>query len=210
MARQAHRSNFVKSMARALVRASGWVLEGAPPERHKFVLVGAPHTSRWDLWVTLLFSSALGIRLHWLGRDTLFWWPNRVLLTFLGGIPIDREGGKDAVKQVAARFAATDDLVIAISPEGAKRRREYWRSGFWHIAREADVPIVLAALDWKNHRCILGPTIQPTTLEADMDRIRAALAGVTPRHPERFGPIRVRTEIGADEVIPPSEPESDS
>lgn len=182
-------------LAGALVRASGWKIEGELQVPRRCVLLCAPHTSMWDLWITVLFGSALGVRLHWLGKHTLFWWPNRLLLTAMGGIPINRHGGQDAVRQVAARFHEGHELVLAISPEGAKRHREHWRSGFWYIAREAEVPIVIASLDWRGRVCRVSAPFLPTTIEADMDHIRATLEGVMPKHPELFGPIRLRSEL---------------
>jgi 1-acyl-sn-glycerol-3-phosphate acyltransferase len=193
--RSSRRSRLVRQLARGVVRAVRWRLEGEIPEHTRCVLVCAPHTSWWDLWATVLFGAAAGVQVSWLGKHTLFWWPNRVLLEALGGIPIRRDGGDDTVKQVVARFAEGGDLVLAISPEGAKRRRPWWRSGFWYIARDANVPIVVASLDWKRRVCRLGPTIVPTNLQDDMETIRNALQDVTPRHPELFGPIRLKSEI---------------
>jgi 1-acyl-sn-glycerol-3-phosphate acyltransferase len=184
----------IRRLASVVLRALGWRIEGEMPRERKFVLVCAPHTSRWDLSLTLLAGTAAGVRVSWLGKHTLFWRPNGWLLTWLGGVPVDRVGGKDAVPQIARRFEEQDDLVLAISPEGAKRRQEYWRSGFWHVALAARVPLVVASLDWATRVCRVGPVIVPGDLEADMDRIREALAHVVPRHPERFGPVRLRAE----------------
>jgi 1-acyl-sn-glycerol-3-phosphate acyltransferase len=161
------------------------------PATHRFVVVCAPHTSRWDLWLTVLTGATFGLRVRWLGKHTLFWWPNRVLLGWLGGIPVDRSGGKDAVTTIAALFGETPSLALAISPEGAKRLQPHWRSGFWYVARAAGVPLVVASLDWGRKVARLGPVFEPTTLEAGMEVIRAALAHVVPRHPERFGPVQL-------------------
>jgi 1-acyl-sn-glycerol-3-phosphate acyltransferase len=192
------RSLLARRLAGVALRVLGWRIEGEMPAERRFVLVCAPHTSRWDLSLTLLAGTAAGIRVSWLGKHTLFWWPNRWLLAALGGVPVDRGGGRDAVPQIARRFAEQDDLVLAISPEGAKRRQEYWRSGFWYVAVAAGVPLVVASLDWSTRVCRVGPVIVPGDLRADMDRIREALAHVVPRHPERFGPVRVRAEEGGD------------
>lgn len=181
-------------MARTMLRALGWRIEGTMPEAHKFVLVCAPHTSRWDLWLTVLTATSAGVRVHWLGKHTLFWIPNGWLLKLLGGVPIDRDGGKDTVAQIARVFAERERLALAISPEGAKRWRSHWRSGFWYVARTAEVPLVVASLDWSTRVVRIGPVLQPTTLSADMEIIREALAHVVPRHPERFGPVRLLSE----------------
>ncbi len=188
------RSLLLRRLASVALRTLGWRIEGDMPPEKKFVLVCAPHTSRWDLSLTLLAGTASGITIHWLGKHTLFWGPNGWLLTWLGGVPVDRSGGKDAVPQIALRFAEREDLVLAISPEGAKRRQDYWRSGFWYVALAAQVPLVVASLDWATRICRVGPVIVPGDLKADMERIREALAHVVPRHPERFGPIRLRAE----------------
>lgn len=188
------RSPLTRGLASAALRALGWRLEGELPPVRKLVLVCAPHTSRWDLWLTLLAGTALGVKVRWVGKHTLFWRPNGWLLTWLGGIPIVRSGGNDTVSQLVRRFIERDELVLVISPEGATRRTPYWRSGFWHIANQADVPLVVASLDWATGVCRVGPVIEPGDIAADMDQIRAALAHVVPRHPERFGPVRLERE----------------
>jgi len=188
------RSPRTRRLAGQVLRALGWRLEGEMPTARKFVLVCAPHTSRWDLWLTLVAGAAAGVPISWLGKHTLFRGPFGWLLAWLGGVPVDRAGGNDAVLQLARWFAERDDLVLAISPEGAKRRQEHWRSGFWYLAREARVPIVTASLDWATGTCRIGPMFLASDLGADMDRIREELAHVVPRHPERFGPIRLLAE----------------
>jgi 1-acyl-sn-glycerol-3-phosphate acyltransferase len=188
------RRSLVRRLATLALRTLGWRIEGDVPLARKFVLVCAPHTSRWDLSLTLLTGMAIGVRIHWLGKHTLFWGPNGWFLTWLGGVPVDRSGGKEAVPQIARRFAERDDLVLAISPEGAKRRKDYWRSGFWYVALAAGVPLVVASLDWSTRVCRVGPVLVPGEIATDMERIREALAHVVPRHPERFGPIRLRAE----------------
>jgi 1-acyl-sn-glycerol-3-phosphate acyltransferase len=193
------RSRLVRSAARLILRVLGWRVHGEMPLQHKFVVVCAPHTSRWDLSLTVLTGVATGIQVRWVGKHTLFWWPNRLLLRAIGGVPVDRSGGKDAVKAIAQVFGEHQDLALAISPEGAKRWRPWWRSGFWYVAQAAEVPIVVAALDWGQKVARIGPTFVPTTIEADMDRIRAALREVVPRHPDRFGPVRLEREVPEEE-----------
>jgi 1-acyl-sn-glycerol-3-phosphate acyltransferase len=188
------RSPLARSVATSALRLLGWRIEGEMPPLRKFVVVCAPHTSRWDLSLTLLAATASGVQVHWLGKHTLFRPPMGWLLAWLGGVPVERSGGKDTVPQIVRRFAEREDLALAISPEGAKRRQEWWRSGFWHVAVQAGVPLVVASLDWETRVCRVGPVIVPGDLRRDMDRIREALAHVVPRHPERFGPIRLRAE----------------
>jgi 1-acyl-sn-glycerol-3-phosphate acyltransferase len=199
----ARRSTVVQWIARAIVRLVGWRTDGHLPDERRYVLVCVPHTSTWDLWLTLLFSAAFGIRVRWLGKHTLFWWPNGVLLTWLGGVAVDRRGGTEAVSRVARLFQSNREFVLVVSPEGAKRWKPHWRTGFWYIAQAANVPMVLAALDWKRKTCRVGPVVTPTRIEDDLAVFREALAEVTARHPDRFGPVALPPNHGVDAAEPP-------
>ena len=181
--------------ARAWLRLLGWSLVGEVPANAKFVMIAAPHTSNWDLHFMLVAAWALEIRIHWLGKHTLFRGPFGWLFRLLNGIPVDRRAPGGAVGQVAETFARMTTLRLAVSPEGTRALCDHWRSGFYHIARQARVPVATGFLDYANRRCGLGPLIEPTgDIAADMARIRAFYEPLKGKHPELQGPIRLREE----------------
>lgn len=159
---------------RAWVRLSGWRLEGELPDIAKLVLIVAPHSSWWDGIHGLLFKVALGADIAFMGKRELFRGPLGVLLRRLGGIPIERHAAHDVVAQMVARFAARERLWLGIAPEGTRKVVKRWKSGFWHIARQAGVPILPGYFDYPRKVIGLGPLFQPSAdLEADLAALRA-------------------------------------
>ncbi len=177
------------------LRLTGWRLDGDKPALRKYVLIGAPHTSNWDLVYTLALGFVSEVRIAWLGKHTLFRGPLGWLFRRLGGIPVDRSAPHGMVAEIARHFAVEDALVLVVAPEATRRRVEYWKSGFYQIAREACVPIVLGFLDYPHRRGGYGPAITPTDdVSADMDAIRAFYRDKVGRRPHCQGPIRLRKE----------------
>src|SRR5262245_31958000 len=132
----------------AIAAAVGWHVDVPERPPARCVIVGAPHTSNWDLVLTLLLMLAAGLRLRWIGKDTLFRGPFGWILRRLGGIPIDRRTTENFVEQMVSAFRSEASLRIAISPEGTRGSAAFWRTGFYFIARGAGVPIVLGYADY--------------------------------------------------------------
>jgi 1-acyl-sn-glycerol-3-phosphate acyltransferase len=187
---------FAKWLAHSYLKLCGWQLAGEPhPDLERYVLIAAPHTSNWDLPLTLAFGVILDLRISWVGKHTLFQWPIGGLMRALGGIPIDRRARHNMVERLAALFKEHAHLILVVPAEGTRSRTEYWRSGFYHIAQAANVPIVLGFLDYDRKLGGLGPALLPTgDVKADMDQIRAFYADKKGRYPERFGPVQLRAE----------------
>ncbi len=185
-------------VANAFLRLCGWAFEGGLPRARKYVLIAAPHTSNWDFVYMLAMAWSQGVRLRWMGKASIFRPPFGRVMRSLGGIAIRRDLRSNAVEQSAARFAEHDEFVLAVPAEGTRRSAPAWRSGFYHIARLADVPIVLGYLDYARRRGGAGPEIRPSgDVVADMDRIRAFYADKVGRYPDRFTPPRLVDEAGA-------------
>ena len=123
-----------RPLGRLWLRANGWRIEGEMPNLPKFIIVGAPHTSNWDLPYTLAAGLHYGVRVHWMGKDSIFKWPYGGLMHWLGGIPVDRSKPNNAVAQMVEKFAASDRLVVVIPPEGTRGKITRWKTGFYHIA----------------------------------------------------------------------------
>jgi 1-acyl-sn-glycerol-3-phosphate acyltransferase len=167
------------------MRVLGWNIDGEFPDLPKFVIIVVPHTSNWDFFVGLACDLALDMDASWLAKHTIFggfWGP---LLKSLGGIPIDRRSAHNVVAQVADEFGRRDKLVLAVTPEGTRKKVAAWKSGYWHIARAANVPIVPVGLDFRRKAAVIGELRYPTdVIENDEAVFKAFFAGITPRNPE--------------------------
>lgn len=167
-------SRLVRRLLILLYRWKGWRIDGRRPEARKFIILGAPHTSNWDFIFFIGATHELGIRPSFMGKSSLFKWPMTDFMLDMGGIPVDRSRRANYVEQVAAAFAAADDLALVIAPEGSRTFKGDWRSGFYHIAMAAGVPIVPAWVD--NAKLVggMGEPIMPTgDYRADLAKIAA-------------------------------------
>ena len=191
---------MLQRLAVVALRLRGWRLSGEPPTLRKYLIVLAPHTCNWELLLGLLAAAGFGLRISWLGKHTIFRWPIAGLLRHLGGIPVRRNQHEGLVGQVVAAYAAVDSLVIGMAPEGTRSLTRYWRSGFYHIALGAGIPIVLASIDRPTRRITLGPALEPSgDPHRDMEAVRSFYANARGIHPERTGPVRLREEAGPPE-----------
>lgn len=188
-------NRFTHLLATATLRYKSWRLDVNMPVEPKFVLVGAPHTSGMDLFYALLLAHGTGIKMHWIGKDSLFRWPLGGPMRWLGGIPVQRHSSQNFVQQVVDIFNRQERLVIAIAPEGTRGRADYWKTGFYYIAQGAGVPIALGFVDYKDKVVGIGPTIYPSgDIQADFVQIKAFYAGKTGRNPHLQGEARIRAE----------------
>jgi 1-acyl-sn-glycerol-3-phosphate acyltransferase len=159
------------------------------------VLIAAPRTSNWDLAYLLALAEAFDLHVSWLGKHTLFRPPLGFVMRRVGGIPVVRHQRGQLVAEAAKLFSEREELALVVPAEGTRGRAEYWKSGFYHIARSAGVPIVCGYLDYARRRGGFGLTLNATgDVGADMDRIRAFYADKVGRYPEKFGPVRLREE----------------
>ena len=196
MARSGDRPGGIRArLGRTYLRLCGWRIEGALPPVPRVVVIAAPHTSNWDLPYMLAVAWALGVAPSWLGKRELFGRPFGWLMRALGGIPVDRSRRGNMVDQAIARFVAMDRLHLVIPPSGTRSRATHWRSGFYHIARGARVPIVCSFLDYGRRVGGIGPVIEPSgDIRGDMETIRAWYDGVTAKFPELTTPVRLLEE----------------
>jgi 1-acyl-sn-glycerol-3-phosphate acyltransferase len=157
------------------------------------VIIFAPHTSTWDLPLLLAVRSAFGQPVAYLAKHTLFRFPFAALLRWTGAIPVDRTERHALVSTLALAFHERERLWLALSPEGTRDRTDHWKSGFYHVAREAGVPLLLAFIDSARRECGLGGLVSLSgDVEADMARLRAFYADKRGIVPERASDIRLR------------------
>ena len=147
-------------------------------------MIAAPHTSNWDLPFMLAVSYVLGVKPAWLGKRELFRGPLGWLLRRLGGVSVDRDRRTNLVEQAIAHFAAVDQIYLVIPPSGTRSRATQWKSGFYHIARGAGVPIICTFLDYRRKVGGIGPIIHASgDVGADMDIVRAFYTPAMAKHP---------------------------
>ena len=187
---------MLRWLARWFLRLSGWQAEGGKPLERCFVLIAAPHTSNWDLAYMLALSVIYDVKISWMGKDALFRPPHGWLMRRLGGIPIVRSRRGNMVSQMARVFEESESLALVVPAEGTRGYVAHWKSGFYHIARTARVPIVLGYLDYARRRGGLGPALHPTgDIPADMDEIRDFYSDKVGKYPEQFGEVKLKEEM---------------
>ena len=178
-------SRLVKRAVLALFSWKGWKLDPAAPAPRRCVILGVPHTTNWDFVFFTGTTYHYGIVPGFMGKTSLFRWPLRQFMFDMGGIPVDRSAqDQNYVEQVIAAFAGRDELALVIAPEGTRSPGKTWRSGFYHIALGAGVPLVPAWVDNATLRGGLGPPIMPTgDYAADLAKVLAFYESVMPGHP---------------------------
>ncbi len=187
-------SKLYSFVGKSWLRAFGWTLDGGPPNVKRAVVVAAPHTSSWDFPFTMAVASALGIRISWMGKHTLFKPPFGSFFRWFGGLPVNRGASHNAVAAAAELIRSNDELFLIVAPEGTRGKTTRWKTGFYYMALEAKVPIVLGYLDYEKKHGGLGELFFPTgDIEADMKQIRAFYANVRGKHPNRES----ETEVAA-------------
>ncbi len=185
-----HRTFIIKTITRWLAllifRLSGWRAEGQPPELSRFVVIAAPHTSNWDFLYTVCLALIFRLEPRIMMKDTWFKWPLGPIFRWLGALPIDRRNSTGVVAQSIDAFNQHEKLIMVVPPAGTRRKVMYWKTGFYHIAHGAGVPIVLGFLDYRRKVGGFGPSVQTTgNIESDMVGIREFYNGVTGKYPLR-------------------------
>lgn len=188
-----------RRLARAYWAVSRWRLRSQPlPDDDAGILIGAPHTSNWDFLLMLAIAWDSGMSLRFLGKESLFRAPFGGVMRALGGIPVDRSDPHGVVDEVVGRLRAGERFYLAITPEGTRSKAAYWKSGFYRMAREADLPVVLGYVDRTTRTTGFGPTLRMTgDVRADMDRIRAFYADKAGIKPALRTEPRLREEPSA-------------
>jgi len=188
------RYNFIYRLAgKVYLKLTGWKLEGQLPDLPKFIVIFAPHTTNWDLPHMLAVTFAMGFRANWFGKREIFHWSCGWFFKWLGGIPIERRKNTNMVEHIVSEINSREQIVIEIAPEGTRSKAEYWKSGFYHIAHQTGIPIVMGYLDYARKAGGLGPVLHPSgDIHVDMQMIADFYKDVTPKHPHGVGKIAIR------------------
>ena len=182
-------NSLFRGLSIVILKLAGWKVEGhLPPEATKSVLIAAPHTSNWDLPYTLMVCFVLRLNVYWMGKQSIFKPPFRGIMMWLGGIPVNRKQSSNLVASSAQALTDADGAVqLIVPPEGTRSATRYWKTGFYYIAAGAQVPIVMAYMDYPNKRAGLGPILQPTgNIEQDMLTIKAFYAPFKGKNEDQF------------------------
>ena len=165
----------------------GWKVAGDWPDDAKVVITAGPHTSNWDgIWM-IAAAAKWRVRLRYMGKKSLTEGPLGWLVKWTGCIPIDRSKSNDVVAAMKANFAAAAELNLVVPPEGTRDRVEKWKSGFYHIAVGAGVPITFAVMDYATKTVSLPATLWPSgDYAADLPIIQGFYAGAVAKYPENF------------------------
>lgn len=180
-------------LALALLRLLGWRVRIAAPPGPRGVIIVYPHTSNWDFFVGYAAKVAIGLPLRWIGKHTIFRWPVAGVLRWMGGIPVNRSAPGGLLEALANGLRTAEWMWLVLAPEGTRKRTDHLKSGFYRLARAADVPVGLAYIDWRAREIGLREYVALTGDEAtDLARIRAAYEGKAGKRPGLESDLRFR------------------
>jgi 1-acyl-sn-glycerol-3-phosphate acyltransferase len=176
-----------RALGKSVLKLIGWKIQGQLPSIPKYVIIVAPHTSNWDFIVGLWAYFALGFKASWLGKHTIFKFPLGPFMRWLGGIPVERSIRKDRVAAQIDAFHTREQLVLIIAPEGTRKFVPDWKTGFYHVADGAHVPIVPVAFDFGQRVIRIFPPFRTTGYrEKDIGALKDLYRGIKGKHPENF------------------------
>lgn len=165
---------LTSALGHAVLRLLGWRIEGNFPDLPKFLIIVAPHSSNWDWVIGMAAVLALRVDAHYVAKHTLFWGPLGPLTRWLGGIAVDRRASHGLVAQIAQSYRQRSQLIIGMTPEGTRKQVAQWKTGFYHIARAAQVPVVPAYFDYPSKVVGIGAPMElGPDVEAEVARCRA-------------------------------------
>lgn len=186
---------MLKLISKKILKLIGWKLDIVLPEEKKFVLIGAPHTSNWDFPLAMLTFWTIDLKIYWVAKIQMFWGPFHYLFTAIGGIPVDRKSSAGFIEQVANRIKQADEMVITISPEGTRSKTKRWKSGFYHIAVAAKVPICLGYVDYSSKTLGFAKIVYPSgDIDSDMKIIAEFYSNMKGKQIKNQGPVRITEE----------------
>ena len=179
-------SKLIYNISILAFRLAGWHVDGTPPDLRKYIIIGAPHTSNWDFILFLGVIFRLKVQVRFMGKAELFRSPLGWFFYYCGGIPVDRSKSTGLVEQTVDACEKAEKFILVIAPEGTRHGVKEWKRGFYHIAKGAGIPIVMAKVDGKNKTVHVGQVFHPTEdMEADMKVIQGAFTGMTGIRPNK-------------------------
>ena len=168
-----------------LLHIMGWKVINDFPDLKKYVIIAAPHTSWQDFPVAIMAKFAVSLKANYIGKASLFNGPFGFIFRGLGGAPIDRAKSDNKVQAIVDVFNAKEQFILAMSPEGTRQKVTKWKTGFYYIAKGANVPIVMITLDFQHKKLkVSEPYYLTDDMEADFRDFHQYFEGVVGKHPE--------------------------
>jgi 1-acyl-sn-glycerol-3-phosphate acyltransferase len=179
-------SPILRLISNSIMRLFGWRVEGKMPNMPKYLIIGAPHTSNWDFLLFLGVIFYLKVDVRFMGKAELFRSPFGWFFYWCGGIPVDRKKSTGLVDQMVEACNRSEKFILTIAPEGTRYQVSEWKRGFYHIAKGAGLPIVMAKVDSKTKAMHVGQVFHLTDdIEADMHAIQNAFKGFVGINPRK-------------------------
>jgi len=189
----------MKLVSRLILKLIGWELDERVPESQRYVMIAYPHTSNWDFILGMLAKWALGLPINWVAKHSMFWGPFKPMFIAMGGVPLDREKTTGFIQKNIKLFADREKFILGLMPEGTRSKTDRWKTGFYHIAHGANVPIVMAYLDYKNKVLGLGDVLIPSgDIHADFEIIKTFYEDKTGYRPEHQSDMRI---VSGDKIV---------
>ena len=179
-------SQLLRFLSNSIMHLIGWKVEGTLPNLPKYLIIGAPHTSNWDFLLFLATIFHLKVDARYMGKAELFRGPFGWFFYWCGGIPVDRKKSQGLVEQMVEACNNSDKFILTIAPEGTRHKVKEWKRGFYHIAKGAGIPIIMAKVDGKKKAMCVGEVFHLTEdMEADMLAIQDAFKGMVGINPRK-------------------------
>lgn len=176
---------ILRLLSIGILKLIGWKAVGCPIENARFVLIAAPHTSNWDFPLMLMVVLKLRLKVYWMGKNSLFPFPIGWFMKWLGGIPVDRSRAHNLVDQTVQEYQTNPEMIVLVPPEGTRSKVKEWKTGFYRIAANAGVPVLMGYVDVSKKEAGLADFFHPTgDIEVDMPAIRAFYADKVGINPE--------------------------
>jgi len=189
----------MKLLSRLILKLIDWKLDERVPETQRYVMIAYPHTSNWDFILGMLAKWSMGLPINWVAKHSMFWGPFKPMFIAMGGVPLNREKSTGFIQKNIELFAQREHFILGLMPEGTRSRTDHWKTGFYHIAHGANVPIVFAYMDYKNKIIGIGGMMKTSgDIHADLDIIKDFYKDKIGYKPAKQSAISIATKNAAD------------
>jgi len=177
----------VRLLCWLVLKLNGWKVINVAPTHGSYLIVAAPHTSNWDFPLGIAMAFHLRLKVYFIGKHTLFKGPAGPIMRWLGGIPLNREASKNFVDTSIEVYTNNENLILAIAPEGTRDSVARWKTGFYHMAKGAGVPLALAYFDYATRTGGIGKVLKPSeNMAADMQVIADFYRPIVGKNPSNY------------------------
>ena len=181
--------HFMRLLSWLVLKLSGWKVVNVAPATGSYLIIAAPHTSNWDFPLGIAIAFHLRLKVYFIAKHTLFNGFAGPIMRWLGGVPLNRGASKNFVDASVEIYANSENLIFAIAPEGTRSSVGRWKTGFYHMAKGANVPLALAYFDFSKRIGGIGKMLNTTeNIDADMQAIADFYEPVMGKYPNNFNP----------------------